>query len=161
MINSFLKFFCQNKETAENSNIDLSSVTSELETRCKNFISASRNDLSWKWDDRFNMVLSDFCASKKDQIQSHLKLLSETTWDNQSIRKAPKSIINISKQLGGINENQLLFVSSSTQDAFIICAWWPWGNGQRISIRLSPSSSRLSPEESNLLSNHFKTLFGV
>lgn len=160
MLNTLRNLFTQNKKTTEKS-IDLSSVTSELETICLDFISASKDDLSWKWDDRFNMVLSEFNVSKKDLIHAHLKRFSETTWDNSTIKKAPKSIISISKQLGGINNNQLLFVSSSNQEAFIICAWWPWGDGQRISIRLSPSSARLSEDEKNFLSNHFKTLFGV
>ena len=152
--------FNQNSKEPEKS-IDLTSVTSELEKICLDFISACKKDLTWKWDDRFNMVLAEFNTSKKDEIYSNLKRFSETTWDNQSIHKAPKPIINISKQLGGINPNQLLFVSNSAQEAFLICAWWPWGDGKRISIRLSPSSSRLSEDEKNFLSNHFKTLFGV
>ena len=158
MINTLFNLFKRNNRTLP---VDLSSLASEMETICSHFITASRNDLSWKWDDRFNMVLSEFSTSKKDLIHSHLQRFSETTWDNHSIRKAPKSIIRISRQLGGINENQLLYVSSSTQEAFVICAWWPWGNGEKISIRLSPSSARLSPAENTFLSNHFKKLFGV
>ena len=141
--------------------IDLSSVSSELEKIGGNFMAACNKDLSWNWDDRFCMVLAEFDLPQKDLIYSHLKQISETVWDHQSVRKAPKPILQISKQLGGVNDNQLLFVSPSFQDAFIFCAWWPWGNGKRFSIRLSPFSPNLSNEQIDFLNHRFKTLFGL
>ena len=49
-----------------------------------------------------------------------------------------KILHTIIDNFGGIMPGQLLFTSDPDGEALVFCAWWPWGNGETISIRLAP-----------------------
>jgi hypothetical protein len=55
----------------------------------------------------------------------------------------------------------LLFTSDPKRDALIFCAWWPWGDGKTISIRIAPFFKKLSDSETAAKIQLFKGWFGV
>jgi hypothetical protein len=67
----------------------------------------------------------------------------------------------INSHLGGLMPGQLLFTSDPNQDALIFCAWWPWGDGKTISIRVGLYYMKLSDSEKAEQINHLKGWFGV
>lgn len=67
----------------------------------------------------------------------------------------------INSNLGGLMSGQLLFTSDPNQDAFIFCAWWPWGDGKTISIRVVPSYEKLLDSEKTKQTQLFKDWFGI
>ena len=112
---------------------------SDLESVCKELLSEFQGILSWKWDSRLETVLAEFGADDKDSVRAILELYLGITWDSSTIDNAPDIVQMINSNLGGLMSGQLLFTSDPDRDAFIFCAWWPWGDGKTISIRLSPS----------------------
>jgi hypothetical protein len=134
---------------------------SDLENVCREFLSAFQGVLSWKWDSRLETVLAQFCADNKDRFRAILERYLRITWDSSNIGNAPDIVRIINSHLGGLMPGQLLFTSDPNQDALIFCAWWPWGDGKTISIRVGLYYMKLSDSEKAEQINHLKGWFGV
>jgi hypothetical protein len=133
----------------------------ELENKCEELASAFNGVLSWQWDNRFGAVLAEFGVNNKDSIRAILERYLSNTWDSSNIGSAPDAIQKINSHLGKLRSGQLLFTADPKQDAFIYCAWWPWGNGQTISIRIAPHYKELSDSDKAEKTQQLKDWFGV
>ena len=122
-------------------------VEPALKDDCKELMNAFQGVLSWKWDSRFEIVLAEFSVEKKDSIHTILRQYFSTTWDTSSIKKAPDTVKRINVYLGKLRPGQMLLTSSLGGDDYIFCAWWPWGNGKTISVRIAPFYEKLSNSE--------------
>ena len=120
---------------------------SDFENVCRELFSAFQGVLSWQWESRFETALAEFSVDNKDKVRAILERYLNIAWDSSSIGKAPDNVQKIANYLGGLRSEQLLFTSDPNQDAFIFGAWWPWGDGQTISIRIAPSDKKLSDSE--------------
>ena len=134
---------------------------SVLENICRELLNAFQGMLSWEWDSRFETVLATFGVDDKDSIRAVLERYLGITWDSSNIGKAPDVVRMINSNLGGLRSGQLLFTSDSNQDAFIFCAWWPWGNGKTISIRIAQCYEKLLDSEKTKQTQLFKDWFGI
>jgi hypothetical protein len=134
---------------------------SGLENECKELLSAFHEVLSWKWDSRFEAVLAEFGVENKDSIRAILARYLRITWDSSNIDNAPDIVRTINSHLGRLRSGQLLFTSDPNRDAFIFCAWWPWGDGKTVSIRIAPSYKGLLDSEKAEKIRLFKGWFGV
>jgi hypothetical protein len=134
---------------------------SELENICKELLSAFQGILSWQWDSRFGTVLAEFNADNKDSIRPILDRFLKNTWDSSNIDKAPRTVKKINIYLGKLRSGQMLLTSDTTRMAYIYCAWWPWGSGSTISIRIAPCYKRLSDPEKTEKIQQFKGWFGI
>ena len=134
---------------------------SALENVCRELLNAFQGMLSWEWDSRFETVLAAFGVDDKASIRAVLERYLSITWDSSNIGKAPDIVRMINSNLGGLMSGQLLFTSDSNQDAFIFCAWWPWGDGKTISIRVLPSYEKLLDSEKTKQTQLFKDWFGI
>ena len=97
---------------------------------------AMRGALEWKWDSRFGTVLAEFPVDKKAEVLGLLEGSLVSSWDSATIKDAPEIARDVVKGLGGLMSGQLLLLSDPADDVLIYCAWWPWGNGQTVSIRI-------------------------
>ncbi len=118
--------------TDNSSELDLDSV-------CKDLSSAFQGVLSWKWDSRFDSVLGEFKRDKEDHVCSILEHNFTSVWDKGIIGSATSIEQATSEHLGGLMSNQLLFTTDPKLGAITFCAWWPWGDGKTISIRIGSS----------------------
>ena len=134
---------------------------SDLENVCREILSAFQGVLSWQWENRFEVALAEFSLNDKDKVRAILERYLNIAWDSSSIGRAPDNVRKIASYLGGLRSEQLLFTSDPNQDAFIFGAWWPWGDGQTISIRIAPSDKRLSDPEMAELIKQFKGWCGL
>ena len=134
---------------------------SDLENDCKELLNAFRGVLSWKWDGRFETVLAEFGVDNKDSIRAILERYLRITWDSSNIGNAPDVVRTINDRLGRLRTGQLLFTSDPNREAFIFCAWWPWGGGKTISIRIAPSFKKISDSEKAEKIQLFKEWFGI
>ena len=132
---------------------------SNLENVCREFISAFQATLSWRWDSRFETVLAEFFVDNKDRVREILERYLSIAWDSSNIGKAPDVVRMIAGHLGGLRSGQLLFTSDPNRDALIFGAWWPWGDGNTISLRVAPFDKRLSDSEMSELIKLFKGWF--
>ena len=134
---------------------------SGLENACRELEGAFQGILSWKWDSRFGAVLAEFGAGKKESIRAVLERYLSVTWDGSNIDKAPDIVREINSHFGGLRAGQMLFTTDPNREPLIFCAWWPWGNGKTISIRITPALKDLSDSEKAGKLRLFKQGFGI
>ena len=132
-----------------------------LEHVCKQLALAFDGVVSWKWDSRFETILAEFAADNKERIRSSLEQYLAHTWDSSTVANAPASVQTVTNRLGGLMPGQLLFTSGPDQESFMFGAWWPWGDGQTISIRLAPAGEKSSDSETAEQISRFRGWFGL
>jgi len=135
--------------------------TSDIEDICKKLMAEFQGVLSLEWDSRFESVLAKISTDKKDSVREVLERCLINLWDSTNIDKASDTIQAVIDQLGGLMSGQLLFTSDSEKDAFIFCAWWPWGDGKTISVRIAPVFKIQSDSEMAERTRIFKSWFGM
>lgn len=133
-----------------------SSLSSE-EDICKDLFGALHG-WSWKWDDRFGAVLAEFGVADQVKVRDVLTRLFSCAWDRSTVDAAPDAVQAVKSHCGGLKPGQLLFTTDPGREGFIYCAWWPWGNGTSISLRLAPFSGK-SPGSERI--KRFKACFGL
>lgn len=106
---------------------------------CTELFKVLQAALSWQWDNRFQAALSQISIEEKDVTRLTLENHLGTPWDSGTIDTAPETVRRAIGRLGGIMPGQLLFAVGLPQDGIVFCAWWPWGNGRTISLRIGTS----------------------
>lgn len=131
---------------------------SSIEAICNQVFDGFRGILSWKWDDWIGTILAEFSADKEEDIRAILERFFPISCDSSTIKTAPQIVQTLNKQqLGGLRPTQLLYTSHPSHDALLFCAWWPWGNGMIISLRIGFFSDKnLSKIEKNRLLEQLK-----
>lgn len=110
---------------------------SDLEKVSRELLSASWGVFSWEWDHRFEAFLAEFSADNADEFRAILERDFSKVWNNLNIREAPDIVQMCNKNFGGLRSGQLLFTTDPSQNVFICGAWWPWGDGETISLRIA------------------------
>lgn len=123
-------------------------------TACERIV-AAMPELQWQWDGRFGAAVAGFGAEFETSIRSALETVFETGWSATEIGDAPAGVVALAEKLGGLRGGQLLFVTKTGADVSLFCAWWPWGNGMQISIRIGSSDS------GDLSNDDLKSCFGL
>ena len=108
---------------------DIEKIGSRIYSECDFLV-------TWKWDDRFQAVLSEFPADHEEEVMSVLEKHFDTCWDEETINFAPGKVRSVAKDLGALRRGQRLFSSDPDQEALLLGAFWPWQNGKRISLRM-------------------------
>jgi hypothetical protein len=117
--------------------------------------------LKWKWDRRFETVLSEFPVEDKDKIRAVLVRYLNQTFDGSNVGNGPALVRAVDDHFGGLWPGQLLFTSDPAGSALVYCSWWPWGDGKSISIRVGMKYAKLSDSEHAEKIKLFKSAFGV
>ena len=126
---------------------------------CTRISSAIPDSYQWQWDTRFNVAL---VVIDKQNMPSILSLISQEfnqKWNDANIDNAPEVIMDVVNNIFGIQPGQILFSSDDRNDLILLAAWWPWGNGINISLRIGlfqPKTEMISqPEVEALLREWF------
>ena len=73
------------------------------------------------------------------------------------MRKASEYIKSVVDSISGIKSGQIFFTTDGDADPLLFAAWWPWGDGIHISLRIGASDSSLSDGDiKNLLAEWFQ-----
>ena len=136
-------------------------MVKSLEHEIQELAAALRECADWQWDARFKTALAEFSIDRADEILDVLNGYLVCTWDATSVAEAPVAVREVVKTLGGLMSGQLLLLSDASRPAFLFCAWWPWGNGRTISIRIAPFSNDLTDREATELITVFRGWFRI
>lgn len=105
--------------------------------------------------------MAQFDIDDRDRVRAILDKYLDFAWDISNILEAPDTVQAVNSGLGNLREGQMLMSSDTDRDACILCAWWPWGNGKTISIRIIPTCKRLTYSEREEVKEVFKSWFGI
>ena len=112
------------------------SSNSLSEHDCTKLLKELQSSFSWEWDSRFKTVLAQISIKEKDAVEKILVNYLGTAWDSVTLKEAPESVQHLLARLGGMMSGQLFYATGLPENGIVFCAWWPWGNGQTISIRV-------------------------
>ncbi|MFQ3235774.1 MAG: hypothetical protein ACI9C4_001336 [Paraglaciecola sp.] len=99
-------------------------------------IAALKDRVTWKYDGFNNALLAEFSADKELYILPIIHQHLPGQWDAKKVKQAPPLMIHLAGKFAKINKKQKLFYPHSTEPPQVMLAWWPWGHGATISIRL-------------------------
>lgn len=116
----------------------------DLEKVSRELLSASWGVFSWKWDHRFEAFLSEFSADNGYELRAILERDFSKVWDSLNIREAPDIVKMCNNNFGGLRSGQLLFTTDPSQNVFVFGAWWPWGDGETISLRIASPAKKFT-----------------
>jgi hypothetical protein len=127
----------------------------EVERICRDIVRAGEGTLSWEWDDRFQMALAAFSSGHEAHVAQILQADLRSTWRADTVGQAPALVRQIAKAMG-LRSGQMLLCTEGNEDPLLFCAWWPWGGGKTISIRIGVVAA--APGDH---ANAIKTWFGL
>ena len=136
-------------------------ISPELDTFCGDIISTFDGELTWKWDGRFNTVLIEFTSEYNDRIRSVIDQHLSSSWNSTNIGEAPEPVQALCSKMGSLRAGQILFTSDTGQDEFMYCAWWPWGSGTKVSIRIAPSYQNIAGDDIVNMVAQLKSRFNI
>jgi hypothetical protein len=90
----------------------------------------------WRWDKEFNLALT--VIDRQDEIIVELPLTLEFSniWDFSTIHDADAPIRDYFEAGFGMVPGQKVFTMEPINGVVLFVAWWPWGDDERISLRL-------------------------
>jgi len=95
------------------------------------------DNIPWKYEKKFNVMLSEFAQNKSDVVLNYLRNTLTDEWHVKTAKKIPSSLKEQLGDLAKISKNQLILASPATDDSpAIVALWWPWGHGGTYSLRL-------------------------
>lgn len=103
---------------------------------CGQLVGAADGALEWKWDGRLGTATAAFGADLHAAVRATLDACFERCWSSTEIGAASARVTAVAAKLGGLRGGQLLWVASPDAPVMLFCAWWPWGGGARVSIRV-------------------------
>ena len=122
----------------------------KIEEFTRQIIPKLGDKLTWRWEDKFSMMLSEFSRDKKDQTLAALRQQCIHEWNKKTVKKAPQEIKDLLGPLIKLNKDQLILARQATDTTpAIIALWWPWGHGGTYSLRLTLLDSPYVYQESS------------
>jgi hypothetical protein len=108
----------------------------EIESCCKGIITETTGLVTWEWDDYIGAFLATFPPDLVPQIETICDKYFMSRWGTESLDKIPPSVLAIADSLGGLRNTQRLLVTRPGEFVMAYGAWWPWGDGKTISLRI-------------------------
>lgn len=139
----------------------MADIPVELQGVCRKIYTTSKDLVSWRWDDRFQAALCELPAFESADFMNILSDNFPYCWDSSTIDSAPTRIRDLTREIGGILEGQLIFASSSDNETPAIGAFWPWRNSEIVSVRVFPICSVAPDRKDRTLYESFKSWFGL
>lgn len=91
----------------------------------------------WVIDDRFSNVVMRVLT--KDQIKlawAELEKIFEQGFEEESLDQASRQVRHLASVMGGLRDDQYLFVREWESGLVAFTAIWPWQNAPQASLRL-------------------------
>ena len=108
----------------------------QIHTDGKDVIEALSSIVKWKYDDFHNVMLAEFSVDKQDQVLFTLQQILPVSWDAKSIKKAPGEVKHYAGEFSKLIKQQKLFSTNIERHPKVMAAWWPWGHGATVSLRV-------------------------
>ena len=114
-------------------------------------------DVFWSWDGRLQAAFVVVQTGHSRLVNDILARSFEHRWDIESIQNAPTHVKEAVDSLVGLRERQFMYTAEPVDGGRTLYgAYWPWANGDLLSIRvsfLSAGSDGLSQDEQTALLN--------
>ena len=89
----------------------------------------------WEWDARFSTVASSFAIEQEPMVRTSARLAFPRGWTAKSLETAPAPYRALAERTG-LRSNQRLLGGDELSSPGLFGLWWPWGGGDRITLRI-------------------------
>ena len=114
-------------------------------------------DIYWNWDGRLQAAVVVVQSAASRIANESLVKSFDNRWDIESIQDAPSYVRELEEALSGLRQRQFIYTNAPDADGTVLyAAYWPWTNGDLISIRVSMllrDRKSLSSEQQMVLLN--------
>ncbi len=130
----------------------------QLANTCNQILSGSEGVLQWAWDDYMGAALATHAKPSADSL---LKLLEGAFESHHTADSVGGDAVatEIAAANGGLRPGQHLFLSDGGDESWLVGAWWPWGDGQTISLRVRLLDTSVTP--AGALAQPLRTWFRI
>jgi hypothetical protein len=127
---------------------------SDFKKTCQELLGDLDGILSWQWDRKSRVLVAEFPTSKEKEVRAVLERHLIQKWDSESINDVPENIKTATGDFNDLRAGQLIFTSDPDIHDLVFAVWWPWGNGEVVSMRIaSPSTEEsLAAENQSIFS---------
>jgi hypothetical protein len=123
----------------------------QLQTYGKAVIDSLSPLVKWQYNDFHQVMLAEFSVDKQHQVMAVLQQTLPCQWDVKSIKKVSGEVKHRAGFFAKLTKNQQLFSEDlQTQPKYMV-AWWPWGHGATVSVRLFLTNTSEYQEKTGLL----------
>ncbi len=120
---------------------ELPALRTRLTEHARPLMDALEQRIDWQWDDHFDCLLSEFSVDHEHAVFLQVKKHYPHIWDRKTIKKADPFLRHRAGVFGDLVKNQLLLTQDSDGQEDVMLAWWPWGHGATISVRVFTANS--------------------
>lgn len=132
--------FWRKKQENKNSSEALQRLSNEFQR-------SFSGKLTWQWDERFDTALLHVDRKNKEKVVKVLEKHFSDYWNILFDEEMPDSIQQQVQRFDGLRPEQLLFSTDMVNDKFLYCAWWPWQDGEKTSVRIGLFTNGDSEQE--------------
>jgi hypothetical protein len=90
----------------------------------------------WSYDNRVQCVASTFDAEFAREARTLVQTLLPHVWTDRTLPSAGDLFVEIARRTGGVRSTQLIFGADPVGRLILYGLWWPWENGNTISLRI-------------------------
>lgn len=108
----------------------------QLQSQGKVVLDALSPLVKWQYNDFHHVMLAEFSVDKQEQVMAALEQVLPFQWDAKSVKKAPEEIKHLAGFFAKLVKNQKLLSADYQSHPTVMVAWWPWGHGATVSVRL-------------------------
>jgi hypothetical protein len=128
---------------------------------CEAIVKGGDEIFGWQWDDRLRAALAAFPRSHSPKAHALLAEGFAQCWNKDSIRGASPAVLKIAESVGGLRAGQELFLSDAERSMRMCACWWPWGDGDTISVRIMLLTEGVAEAQEPRPLKEFQSWFGL
>jgi hypothetical protein len=144
---AFIGTFSQHSQSRKLMKIKLSDLEPFKEI-CRKICLNIPASYSWTWDQKRKMAAVILKEEDAEMVFYPLFKEFRNHWNFSSINEAAEAVNNYIHTEYGLMPGQVFFTSHMVCNLVLGVAWWPWGNSDKVSMRvgLIPINTKLSDE---------------
>jgi len=111
----------------------------------------------WDWDGRFHTISATFARDAEPAVRASAVHAFPAGYTATTLATAPPALAAIAARTGGLRAGQRLLAGDLSGELVLYGLWWPWGGGEKITLRIGFANLALPAEPVVWL----RELFGV
>jgi hypothetical protein len=132
-----------------------------LRVTCAAIVEGGATFFRWEWDDYVGAALAPFPTRDAPAVHALLSKHFAQRWHPETIAGASAAIRALAESFGGLRTGQELFASEPNDGVTLFGCWWPWGNGERVSIRIGLAGAEASDADQGRLREVLRRWFAL
>lgn len=94
----------------------------------------------WEWDAHTQALQGAFSVDHKDAVWAILEEEFPHIWSSKNLRSCPPETRQQARHFARLQKQQKLLCGY--KEPALMAAWWPWGHGATVSLRLFLADTR-------------------